>query len=358
VKNDVWLVDVMYRLPNGKRTRERRRVRVSSKTAAKRWGEKREQHLLIHGPTSPVVKEVPTLKHFAPRFVENFAVANRQKPSTIAAKEMILRVYLIPALGHKRLDAITNEDVQRLKQSLVAKSTKTVNNVLAVLSKLLRVAVDWGVIDRMPCVVRMLRVPKSDADYHDFGDYERLVEAARDDGQTVLMVLLGGEAGLRCGEMIALEWGDVDLARRQLCVQRSAWNGQVTTTKGGRLRHVPLTSRLEVALRERRQHRHLRSQRVLCHEDGRPVTRQFVQSRLHSAARRAGVHKGVHILRHTFCSHLAMRGAPLTSIQALAGHQDLSTTQRYMHTSRGALDDAIQLLEPRGNQRGTALSSI
>ncbi|HUR21325.1 MAG TPA: hypothetical protein VMZ90_10990 [Vicinamibacterales bacterium] len=37
------------------------------------------------------------------------------------------------------------------------------------------------------------------------------------DQRTYLIVLLGGEAGLRCGEMIALEWGDIDLAERQLC---------------------------------------------------------------------------------------------------------------------------------------------
>ena len=43
---------------------------------------------------------------------------------------------------------------------------------------------------------------------------------------------------------------------------------------------------------------------------------------------------GVHRLRHTFCSHLSMRGAPARAIQELAGHKDLSTTQRYMHLSR------------------------
>jgi site-specific recombinase XerC len=50
-----------------------------------------------------------------------------------------------------------------------------------------------------------------------------------------------------------------------------------------------------------------------------------------------GVHlnvSGCHRLRHTFCSHLAMRGAPARAIQELAGHQDLTTTQRYMHLSR------------------------
>jgi site-specific recombinase XerD len=53
----------------------------------------------------------------------------------------------------------------------------------------------------------------------------------------------------------------------------------------------------------------------------------------------------VHILRHTFCSHLAMRGAPARAIQELAGHADLSMTQRYMHLSPAALDAAIRLLE-------------
>jgi hypothetical protein len=51
------------------------------------------------------------------------------------------------------------------------------------------------------------------------------------------------------------------------------------------------------------------------------------------------------VLRHTFCSHLAMRGAPARAIQELAGHQELGTTQRYMHLSPAALDAAIRLLE-------------
>jgi Phage integrase family len=50
---------------------------------------------------------------------------------------------------------------------------------------------------------------------------------------------------------------------------------------------------------------------------------------------------------HTFYSHLAMRGAPACAIQELAGHADLSTTQRYMHRSPAATEDAIRLLDGR-----------
>ena len=57
--------------------------------------------------------------------------------------------------------------------------------------------------------------------------------------------------------------------------------------------------------------------------------------------------QGVHILRHTFCSQLAVRGAPARAIQEMAGHADLSTAQRYMHLSPAATEDAIRLLEGR-----------
>jgi integrase len=117
------------------------------------------------------------------------------------------------------------------------------------------------------------------------------------DRNTHLIVLLGGEAGLRCGEMMALEWRDADLQKRQLCVQRSDWKGHVTVPKGGRLRYVPLTMRLTTALRE---HRHLRSERVVCQPDGSPMSADIVKHHVDRAARRAQIaQSGVHRLRHT-----------------------------------------------------------
>jgi integrase len=95
--------------------------------------------------------------------------------------------------------------------------------------------------------------------------------------------------------MIALEWRDVDLGKRQICVQRSDWNGQATTPKSGRLRYVPLTIRLAAAFRD---HRHLRSPNMLCQADGQPMSRQMVQCRVLRASRRSKLsQEGVHILR-------------------------------------------------------------
>jgi site-specific recombinase XerD len=79
-----------------------------------------------------------------------------------------------------------------------------------------------------------------------------------------------------------------------------------------------------------------------------PITRDRVIKAVRGAQRVAGVpDQGVHVLRHTFCSHLAMKGAPARAIQELAGHADLSTTQRYMHLTPAATEDAIRLLDGR-----------
>lgn len=65
------------------------------------------------------------------------------------------------------------------------------------------------------------------------------------------------------------------------------------------------------------------------------------------------------MLRHTFCSHLAMRGASAKQIQELAGHQDLATTQRYMHVGPTAIESAIRLLDAPGlvSERGNIVAT-
>jgi site-specific recombinase XerD len=77
------------------------------------------------------------------------------------------------------------------------------------------------------------------------------------------------------------------------------------------------------------------------------VERPLLVKWMSRAQREAGLtgNGGLHILRHTFCSHLAMRGATLMDIMKLAGHRDVQTTMRYMHLSPNATDKAIRLLD-------------
>lgn len=200
----------------------------------------------------------------------------------------------------------------------------------------------------MPCRIELLKVKSFRTAFYEFDEYARLVHAAETiDLRTMLVVLLGGDAGLRRGEMIAVRWCDVDFARRQLHVQQAVWRETTDTPKGGRGRIVPMTAALAEALH---RYRHRRGERVLYDDSGRPVRGHTLLDYHQAAQRRAGLRYttgGLHILRHTFCSHLAMRGAPAKAIQELAGHEDLTTTMRYMHLSPAARDTAIRLLDGR-----------
>jgi len=170
------------------------------------------------------------------------ARADRQKPSGIAHKEGVLRVHVIPFLGPKKLDAIRNEDVQRLTARLHDRSPKTVNNLLTVLNTMLKKAVEWAVLDRTPCVLRLLKVSQAKFDFYDFAEFETFLAAATAlSPQAHLIALLSGEVRLRTGEMRALVWTAIDFGRRQICFSKSVWRGQVGLPKGNRIRHVPLT---------------------------------------------------------------------------------------------------------------------
>ncbi|HVP66430.1 MAG TPA: tyrosine-type recombinase/integrase [Anaeromyxobacteraceae bacterium] len=362
-------VDIHGLLPNGTRYRERVKPPVSSYSAALRWGQQREAVIIAQGgrarhsepgPTRKY-KDVPTLAAFKDRFVVEHLRAEQRKPSSIEAAESLFRTHLGPALGGKRLDEIELADVQTLKaKSLEQLTAKTTNNILSTLGSMLRRAVEWGVIESFPRF-RLLKTSGRGALFYDFADYARLVGAAHAlDPRIEVMVLLGGDAGLRRGEIMALEWTDLDFRRQQVHVQRSEWSGQVTTPKGGRSRIVPMTEELCRALQVVR---HLRGPRVLYRDDGSSLTNKVVRLWMLAAQRRAGLpvrNGGTHILRHTFCSHLAMQGAAAKAIQELAGHSTLAMTQRYMHLSPAAKDSAIALLNARPvespNARGTRLA--
>jgi integrase len=342
-------VDIRLTWPDGTPFRERLRSPVTGKSASRRWGEAREQEVLRTGKAAleppPEKKEVPTLEKFAPRFIDGYAKANQQKASTVFTKERILHVHLVPALGSKRLDAITNEDVAHLKASLGSYNPKTVNNVINVLSKMLNVAVEWGVIERLPCRIKLLKTVTPIMAFYEDDQFARLVEAAKKvDARVQVMVLLGGDAGLRRGEMVSLRQCDVDLRRRQLHVRFATWRCIEDSPKGGRGRIIPMTEALVSALTA---NRHLRGPRVLHQDDGKPVDENLLQLWMERATNRAGLEptRSLHVLRHTFCSRLAMKGAPAKAIQELAGHQNLGTTLRYMHLSPAARESAIQLLD-------------
>lgn len=348
--------DVRIVWPEGGRLRERGKCPMTGKDPSKRWAEARERAIMLEGkaayrplgakPASTqnvgTSSQVPTLETFWPRVVTDHYRANRKKASTTDGAESIAKNHLLPALGQKHLDEITTSDVQGLKGKLAEKGPKTVNNVLSVLSRALRCAVDWDVIKAVPCKFGLLRTQAKEKEFYEVAVYRSLVAAASYQRSVHLLVLLAGSAGLRRGEIIALRWTDIDFERALLHVRTAMWRRIEDDPKGNRGRTVPLTDELLSALRG---HRNLK-ERVLYTDRGEELSNRSIRNMLSRAQRRANLEAngGIHILRHTFCSHLAIAGVPAKVIQELAGHADLKTTLGYMHLSPGNRNSAMTTL--------------
>jgi integrase len=352
---------VDIQLPNGKRKRIRKVCPLQNERAAEQCERELRNELFrsvgspataqltsaaVPEPSQPT-QEVPTFAAFARIFMATYAKANN-KPSEQASKESILRHRLIPRFGQRRLDSFKVLDIDQLKADMLEQNynRKTINNAMAVWAKLLHYAQDQELIGKTPRF-KFLKIREEKFDFFDFDELERMVAAAKAEPDRQAMILLGSEAGLRMGEMLALTQDCVDYRAGNLTIWENDWQGNVGSTKGGERRMAPMTPRLRAALQAIR---HLRGDLVLCCPGGERWTKHMIRAALRTICKRAGLRiVGAHVLRHTFCSHLAMRGAAPKAIQELAGHKSLKVTLRYMHLTETALRDTMRLLEQRGD---------
>jgi hypothetical protein len=119
--------------------------------------------------------------------------------------------------------------------------------------------------------------------------------------------------------------------------------GEFKAPKSGKPREIPLNVRAKQALAASR---HTRGERVFCDAAGKPFTQGVMASQLERACRLAGLRViGWHVLRHTFASHLVMRGVPIRVVMELMGHSSIVITQRYAHLAPGVDQNAVSLLD-------------
>lgn len=208
------------------------------------------------------------------------------------------------------------------------RSPGTVVRYLAALSHCLSVAVkEYQWLDDSP--MRKVAKPSEPRGRVRFlSDEERaaLLAACQESSNPNLfpVVVLALSTGMRAGEIMTLEWRDVDLARGWLTLRE---------TKNGTMRGVPLTGRaLELVKEHARIRRRLDTPLLFPgNNPGKPVD---LRAPWLAALKRAGIEDcRFHDLRHSAASYLAMNGASLNEIADVLGHKTLSMVKRYAHLS-------------------------
>lgn len=140
------------------------------------------------------------------------------------------------------------------------------------------------------------------------------------------LLMTSYSAGLRVSELVNLEVKDVDSNRMLLHVRDG---------KGSKDRMVPLSQKLLLTLRE--YFRQYRPQQYLFEgENQKPYSTRSAQMVLAEAKRKAGIKKkgSIHLLRHSYATHLLEAGTDIRYIQTFLGHNSLKTTMIYTHVSK------------------------
>jgi integrase len=325
-------------------TRYRIRSPDNSKAGAQAYEAMLRSELAARGSLDHIrnTVEVQTLADFVPKWLKLYVEVNN-KPSEQHTKRRVLKVDLLPVFGKKGLQNITAMDVEDFKRRQLAagRSPKTINNSLTILRKCLVTAIEWGELNALPKIKLLKTVPPKFA-YLIPEEIEQLLALEYPEPwKTVMHAAV--RTGLRSSELIAIEWEDVNLTKRILCVRHATVRGITGTPKNGRVRYVPLTRDLAEALGKLP-----RTNKLVFHDHGKQITYSNLRFRLRTMCEQAGIRVvSCHALRHTFASQLAARKASLKAIQELLGHSTINMTLRYSHLNQDNLREAIELLEPQ-----------
>ena len=283
--------------------------------------------------------EIKTFKEFSKEWFDVYVKTNNKYSEQIN-KQCVLRAHLNPFLGNKPLDQISNLDVESYKANKIQSglSNKTINNHLIVLSKCLKMAQEWEIIIKIPRI-KLLKVKPQKFDFLNIEECEILLNHC--DGTLYEMVLLGLKSGLRFGELIALEWTDVNFIGRMITVNNSIALGRLGSTKSNKIRYIPLLDDVLQMLESRAKNKGF----IFSEGNNEPLNQNRCIIQLHKACDRAGMRRiGWHTLRHTFASCLAQNGVSIVIIKELLGHSDIKTTMRYSHLTASATRGAIETL--------------
>ena len=172
------------------------------------------------------------------------------------------------------------------------------------------------------------------------------------------LVIFARNTGLRRANVVNLKWTQVDLEHRMVILDASEM-------KNSEFLGVPLNNpALEVILAQKsQQEKSARSQFVFCKKNGEPYTGWGVTAAFKRGCINAGYSEyRFHDLRHDFCSQLVQKGIDLYTVQALAGHKNSATTQRYAHLSPERLRKAVSALpghaEVKVEKKGLTESTV
>lgn len=289
--------------------------------------------------TKSLQKQTHTLKVFAAQYLSDYAEIHK-KPRSVAEDRRNLEKHILPVLGSRQVDKITEGDVARLHRSL-RRTPIAANRCVALLSKIFELAEKWKTRPKgtNPCGDIQRYKEQKRIRYLSVEELTRLgtvlTQAERTNRHSVfvlaafrLLILTGA----RLGEILSLRWDYVDRERHCLCLPDSKTGQKEITLNAPAwdiLDRLPRIADHPFVLPGKRPNRPLRNI-------------HWNWSIIRQTANLQGVR--INDLRHSFASVGVGAGLGLPIIGALLGHTQATTTQRYAHLADDPLKEASDLI--------------
>lgn len=357
-KDGRWVAAFTVRMDDG----GQRRKSTYGRTRAEVLGRLQElQHDANRGVSAPT--RSPRLGEFLNDWLR--AVRPGLRPKTYTSYEGILRLHIAPTLGQIPIEKVSVRDVAGLIERKQAQglSPRTARYVGLVLRIALNKAVRWGVASRnVAALVDLPREVHREARVLSLEEANRLVEAARGDRLEALW-LVAVSTGLRMGEVLGLQWSDVDVDRRELRVtkslQRLPGKGLVLTeTKTRRSRRsIVLPFTVTEALRRHRTQQNtdrlqagegwLGGEFVFSTGRGTPIDGRDLGRSFKRLLREAHIERmRFHDLRHSCASLLLAQGISPRVVMETLGHSRIAVTMdTYAHVMPALQREAADAMD-------------
>ncbi|MBM7624744.1 tyrosine-type recombinase/integrase [Sporohalobacter salinus] len=313
-----------------------------------------------------------TVKEYLLQWLEDYC-ENTLAPSTFESYEMIIKSHLIPALGAIKLEDLEPMHIKKYQNHKLKSgrkdgkpgglSKRTVQYHHRVLSKALKHAVKWRVIDNNPAEV--IQAPSPDTPEIQAMTQEQIDNLlANANGWAYNMIYIAIFTGMRRGEILALRWKDVDLEEQLIRVRQS-----VTEISGGKLvfrkpktksstRPINIDDDLVKLLKKARKEQKENKLRlgkkynneynlVICQTNGNPTKPRRATKRFNQAAKRANLEEfRLHDLRHTHATLMLKAGVHPKVVQERLGHSTITQTlDTYSHVVPSMQKEAVQKLK-------------
>ncbi len=274
--------------------------------------------------------------------IENFKSFFETKTSITFLSEITpetidqYKIYLVNNQDNSSLD-------EKIKTTPTGIKPETVNFELKTLTNIFNRAIKWGYLKENP-VKDVKRFKVNNAKPVRFlsdKECQRLLKACPEKFYPIFFTYLN--TGMRKSELINLEWNDIDFRRRKIKIQwKEFWQ-----PKTGQ-REIPMSQNQFELLQKLKQEndKGLKSNFVFPHKNG-SIIKTKLREKLVEIAEEAKIKDltKIHTLRHTFASHLVMKGVDLPTVKNLMGHSDIQTTMIYAHLAPDHLADAVEKLE-------------